>query len=272
LPEFVKDATDRNRTSPFAFTGNKFEFRSVGASDSIGSPNTTLNAIVAEAFCEAADILEQAEDFEMAVHDLIKKYMTEHQRIIFNGNGYSQEWVKEAERRGLPNIASMVETIETLTTDKSVALFEKFHIFTKAELEARKEVLYDTYSKTINIEALTMIDMTRKQILPAVVKYTKSLADTVIAVREAGADAAVQAELLKEVSEKLAETKAALNALEEAEAKTKTIQIPKDLAFYYNDTVKPCMDALRAPVDKLEMLVAKEVWPMPSYGDLLFEV
>ena len=272
LPEFEKDATDRNRTSPFAFTGNKFEFRSVGASDSIGSPNTTLNAIVAEAFCEAADILEQADDLDMAVHDLIKKYMTEHQRIIFNGNGYSKEWVEEAARRGLPNISSMVETIETLTTEKSVALFEKFHIFTKAELEARKEVLYDTYSKTINIEALTMIDMTRKQILPAVVKYTKSLADTVIAVREAGADAAVQTELLREVSEKLAETKAALNALEEAEANTRQIKNPKDLAFYYNDRVKICMEALRAPVDKLEMLVAKEVWPMPSYGDLLFEV
>ncbi|MBP3351136.1 MAG: glutamine synthetase III [Lachnospiraceae bacterium] len=272
LPDFVKDATDRNRTSPFAFTGNKFEFRSVGASDSIGSPNTTLNAIVAEAFCEAADILEAADDFEQAVHDLIKKYMTEHQRIIFNGNGYSQEWVEEAARRGLPNISSMVGTIETLTTEKSIALFEKFHIFTKAELEARKEVLYDTFSKTINIEALTMIDMTRKQILPAVVKYTKSLADTVIAVRDAGADATVQSELLKEVSEKLAETKAALNTLEEAEATAKTIKCPKELAFYYNDTVKVAMEALRAPVDKLEMLVAKEIWPMPSYGDLLFEV
>ena len=272
LPDFEKDATDRNRTSPFAFTGNKFEFRSVGASDSIGSPNTTLNAIVAEAFCEAADILEQAEDFEQAVHDLIKKFMTEHQRIIFNGNGYSKEWVEEAARRGLPNIDSMVGTIETLTTEKSIALFEKFHIFTKAELEARKEVLYDTYSKTINIEALTMIDMTRKQILPAVVKYTKSLADTVIAVRDAGADATVQAELLKEVSEKLAETKAALNTLEEAEAVAKTLKCPKELAFYYNDTVKVAMEALRAPVDKLEMLVAKEIWPMPSYGDLLFEV
>ena len=206
------------------------------------------------------------------MHDLIKKYMTEHQRIIFNGNGYSQEWVEEAARRGLPNIGSMVGTIETLTTEKSIALFEKFHIFTKAELEARKEVLYDTFSKTINIEALTMIDMTRKQILPAVVKYTKSLADTVIAVREAGADATVQSELLKEVSEKLAETKAALNKLEEAEATAKTMKCPKELAFYYNDTVKVAMEALRAPVDKLEMLVAKEIWPMPSYGDLLFEV
>ncbi len=272
LPEVQKDATDRNRTSPFAFTGNKFEFRSVGSSDSIGSPNTTLNAIVAEAFCEAADILEKADNFEMAVHDLLKKYMTEHQRIIFNGNGYSQEWVEEAARRGLPNIGSMVETVETLTTEKSIALFEKFHIFTKPELEARKEVLYDTYAKTINIEALTMIDMTRKQILPAVVKYTKILADTVIAVKEAGADATVQMELLKEVSDKLAETKNALDALEKAEAAAKGMACPKERAFYYKDSVTPAMNALRAPVDKLEMLVAKEVWPMPSYGDLLFEV
>ena len=163
LPDLDKDATDRNRTSPFAFTGNKFEFRMVGSADSIASPNTTLNAIVAEAFCEAADILEKADDFDIAVHDLIKKYLTEHQRIIFNGNGYSEEWVEEAARRGLPNIKSMVEASETLTTEKSIKLFEKFGIFTKAELESREEVLYETYSKTINIEALTMVDMANKQ-------------------------------------------------------------------------------------------------------------
>ena len=180
----------------------------VGSTDSIASPNTTLNAIVAEAFCEAADVLEKAEDFDMAVHDLIKEYMTEHQRIIFNGNGYADEWVVEAERRGLPNIKSMVEAVDTLTTDKSIALFEKFGIFTKAELESREEVLYEIYSKTINIEALTMIDMAKKKILPAVIRYTKSLADTVIAVKEAGADASVKSELLVEISAKLAATKA----------------------------------------------------------------
>lgn len=138
LPNLAKDATDRNRTSPFAFTGNKFEFRMVGSADSIASPNTILNAIVAEAFCEAADVLEKAADFDLAVHDLIKEYMTKHQRIIFNGNGYSEEWIKEAERRGLPNIKSMVEAVESLTTDKAVKLFEKFHIFTKAELNPGK--------------------------------------------------------------------------------------------------------------------------------------
>ncbi len=216
LPNLAKDATDRNRTSPFAFTGNKFEFRMVGSADSIASPNTILNAIVAEAFCEAADVLEKAADFDLAVHDLIKEYMTKHQRIIFNGNGYSEEWIKEAERRGLPNIKSMVEAVESLTTDKAVKLFEKFHIFTKAELESREEVLYETYAKTINIEALTMIDMASRQIIPAVVRYTKSLADTVIAVKGAGADASVQAKLLDQVSSGLAQTKTALEKLQKA--------------------------------------------------------
>ena len=217
LPDFTKDATDRNRTSPFAFTGNKFEFRMVGSSDSIASPNTILNAIVAEAFCEAADILEKADDFDLAVHDLIKEYLTVHQRIIFNGDGYSDAWVAEAKRRGLPNIKSMIEAVDTLTTEKSVSLFEKFGIFTKAELESRREVLYETYAKTINIEALAMIDMASKQFIPAVVNYTRLLADTVIAVKEAGADASAQTDILKEVSQKLVEMKEALKELERVE-------------------------------------------------------
>ncbi len=274
LPNFTKDATDRNRTSPFAFTGNKFEFRMVGSADSIASPNTILNAIVAEAFCEAADVLEKAkpEEFELAVHDLIKEYMTKHQRIIFNGNGYADEWVAEAERRGLPNIKSMVEAVETLTTDKAVKLFEKFRIFTKAELESREEVLYETYAKSINIEALTMIDMASRQIIPAVVKYTKSLADTVIAVKEAEADASVQAELLANVSAKLAEAKAALVKLQEMENKASAMTEGREQAFVYKDEVKEAMEALRRPVDELEMLVDKEVWPYPTYADLMFEV
>ncbi len=272
LPDFEKDATDRNRTSPFAFTGNKFEFRMVGSADSIGSPNTTLNAIVAEAFCEAADILEKADNFDMAVHDLIKEYMTRHQRIIFNGNGYSEEWVKEAERRGLPNIKSMVEAVDTLTTEKSVKLFEKFGIFTKAELESREEILYETYAKTINIEALTMIDMANKQYIPAVVKYTKSLADAVLAVKEAGADASVQVELLHAVSAKLAEAKEALKKLEAVHTDVTAMEDVKEQAFFYHGTVMSAMEALRAPIDELETIVDKEVWPVPSYGDLIFEV
>lgn len=272
LPDFEKDATDRNRTAPFAFTGNKFEFRMVGSSDSIGSPNTTLNAIVAEAFCEAADILEASDNFDMAVHDLIKEYMTKHQRIIFNGDGYSDEWVKEAKRRGLPNIKSMVEAVDTLTTEKSVKLFEKFGIFTRAELESRAEVLYEIYAKTINIEALTMIDMANKQYIPAVIKYTKSLADTVLAVKEAGADASVQTELLRNVSDRLTEAKAAVKKLEESNTEATNISNGKEKAFFYYNTIMEDMAALRAPIDALETMVDADIWPVPSYADLIFEV
>ncbi len=272
LPDFKKDATDRNRTSPFAFTGNKFEFRMVGSSDSVASPNTTLNAIAAEAFCEAADILEKAEDFDMACHDLIKQYFAQHQRIIFNGNGYSQEWVAEAQRRGLPNKKTMVESIEALTTDKSVELFEKFHIFTRTELESREEVLYETYAKSINIEALTMIDMASKQLIPSVAKYTKELADTVIAVKAAGVEPVAQMEMLKSANTLLSEAKSALENLVNVQSKAVVMEEGKEQAYTYKDVVKTAMDELRAPIDKLEMIVDKELWPMPSYGDLIFEV
>ena len=275
LPDFEKDATDRNRTSPFAFTGNKFEFRMVGSSDSIGSPNTTLNAIVAEAFCEAADVLEKAKEeerLEIAVHDLIKEYMTRHQRIIFNGDGYAEEWVAEAARRGLPNISSMVEAASALTTDKAIRLFEKFRIFTRAELGSREEIIYETYAKTINIEALTMINMASKKYIPAVVGYTRLLADTVIAVREAGAEPFVQSELLGEVNEKLKEARAALKKLEKLTAEATAMTETKAQAFFYKDAVKAAMEELRSPIDALEMLVDKKVWPVPSYGELTFEV
>lgn len=272
LPDFVKDATDRNRTSPFAFTGNKFEFRTVGSSDSVASPNTIINAIVAEAFCEAADRLEQAEDFDMAVHDLIKEYMTKHQRILFNGNGYSKEWYEEAKRRGLPNIKSTIEAAPALTTQKAVKLFEKFGIFTKAELESREEIIYETYAKTINIEALTMIDMAGKDIIPAVTAYTGELANTVLAVKQAGASAEAQTEILVETDRLLAQTKKALQVLTEETAKASEITNAKERAFYYKDGVNVAMDALRAPVDKLEMIVDSSVWPMPTYGQLMFEI
>lgn len=272
LPDFAKDATDRNRTSPFAFTGNKFEFRMVGSRDSIAAPNIVLNTIVAEAFAEACDILEKADDFDMAVHDLIKKYATEHQRIVFNGNGYSDEWVEEAKRRGLPNIKSMVEAIPYMTTEKAVSMFERFNVFTRAELESRAEIQYERYAKDINIEARSMIDIASKQIIPAIMKYTKTLADTINAVTAAGADASVQSDLLGEVSGLLRETKKALTALiavtDEAASKEEGAVQSN---FYHSDVV-PAMEALRAPVDALEMIVDKEVWPMPSYGDLLFEV
>ena len=272
LPDLAKDATDRNRTSPFAFTGNKFEFRMVGSKDSIAAPNTVLNTIVAEAFADTCEALEQADDFDRTVHDLIKKYLTEHQRIIFNGNGYSEEWVEEAARRGLPNIKSMVDAIPALTTDKAVALFERFHVFTRAELLSRAEIQYETYAKAINIEAKAMIDIASKQIIPAVVRYTKTLADTVNSLMTAGASANVQLALLNETTELLEEAKAALERLTELDERSAEVSEGEELAHYFHDQVFPAMEALRAPVDKLEMLVDKEVWPMPSYGDLMFEV
>ena len=272
LPDLSKDATDRNRTSPFAFTGNKFEFRMVGSRDSIANPNIVLNTIVAEAFAEACDVLEGADDFDKAVHDLIKEYAVENQKIVFNGNGYSDEWVAEAERRGLPNIKSMVEAIPSITTDKAVALFERFNVFTRVELESRAEIQYEAYAKAINIEARTMIDMASKQIIPAVMKYTKELAETVLAVKEAGADASVQSELLGEISGYLVEAKAALKALTEITDEAAAKEEGSVQANFYHSDVVPAMAALRAPVDKLEMIVDKEAWPMPSYGDLIFEV
>ena len=272
LPDLAKDATDRNRTSPFAFTGNKFEFRMVGSRDSIAGPNVVLNTIVAEAFSEACDVLEKADNFDEAVHDLIKKYATEHQRVVFDGNGYSDAWVEEAERRGLPNIRSMVEAIPALTTDKAINMFEKFKVFTKAELESRAEIKFESYAKAINIEARTMIDMASKQIIPAIIKYTKELADTVVAVKEAGADASVQAELLTEVSGLLAESKKALEALKVVTDQAAAMEEGEDQARFYHFDVVPAMEALRTPVDTLEMIVDKEAWPMPSYGDLIFEV
>lgn len=272
LPELAKDATDRNRTSPFAFTGNKFEFRMVGSRDSVASPNIVLNTIVAEAFADACDVLEKADDFDKAVHDLIKEYATENQRIVFNGDGYSEAWVEEAERRGLPNIRSMVEAIPAMVTDTAVNLFERFGVFTQAELESRAEIQYESYAKAINIEARTMIDMASKQFLPAFIKYTKTLADTVNAVKAAGADASVQMDCLNQVTELMAETKRALDALTAVTEEAANKEEGQVQASFYHSDVVPAMDALRAPVDKLEMIVDKEAWPMPSYGDLIFEV
>ncbi|HIW21629.1 MAG TPA: glutamine synthetase III [Candidatus Dorea intestinavium] len=272
LPHLAKDATDRNRTSPFAFTGNKFEFRMVGSRDSVASPNVVLNTIAAEAFAEVCDILEKTDDFDMEVHDLIKKYFTEHQRIIFNGNGYTDEWVEEAKRRGLPNIKSMVEAIDALTTEKTVAMYERFGVFTRAELESRAEIKYENYAKALNIEARTMIDMASKQFIPSIIKYTKTLADTVIAVQAAGANSEVQVELLNDVSALLKEAEEALKALITSTNKACAMDEGKEQAFYYHDVILPAMENLRTPIDKLEMMVDKEAWPMPSYGDLMFEV
>ncbi len=272
LPDLNKDATDRNRTSPFAFTGNKFEFRMVGSSDSIAPANVVLNTIVAESFREIADELEKADNFDMACHDMIKKLFTEHHRIVFNGNGYSDEWVEEAERRGLPNIKSMVDAVPALIAPKAIKLFESFGVFTESELRSRAEIKYEAYAKAINIEAKSMIDIASKHIIPAVVSYTTELANSVIAVSEAGVDSSTQKELLDEVTKYLKEMKAALKKLTEVTEKASDITEGKEQATYFRDVVKVAMDELRAPADKLEMIVDKEFWPFPSYGDLLFEV
>ena len=272
LKDISKDPTDRNRTSPFAFTGNKFEFRMVGSRDSIASPNIVLNTIVAEAFDEASERLAKASDFDAEVDALIAEYAKAHSRVIFNGDGYAEEWVKEAEKRGLPNLKSYVDATEVLESEEVVALFDKYGVLSPTELKAREEVKYENYAKVIHIEALTMIDMAAKQIIPAVIKYTKSLADTVIAVKEAGSDASVQADSLAEVSELLKAAKAALVTLKEVTAQASEQEEGKVQARFYNDVVFKAMGELRAPVDQLELIVDKEAWPMPSYGDLMFEV
>ena len=250
LPDLTKDATDRNRTSPFAFTGNKFEFRMVGSRDSIAMPNIVLNTIVAESFADACDVIEKSDDFDKAVHDLIKQYATENQRIVFNGDGYSEAWVEEAERRGLPNIRSMVEAIPAMVTDTAVSLFERFGVFTKAELESRAEIQYETYAKAINIEARTMIDMASKQFMPAFIKYTKTLADTVNSVKAAGADASVQMDCLNKVTALMGETKEALDTLIKVTDEAASKEEGAVQANFYHSDVFPAMEALRAPVDK----------------------
>ena len=272
LPDIAKDATDRNRTSPFAFTGNKFEFRMVGSADSVAGSTTILNAIVAEAFCEAADLLEKSDHFELAVHDLIKKNMTEHKRILFDGDGYSQNWVEEAKKRGLPNIPSTIEAAEVLTTRKSVELFERFRIFTRTELESRQEITYETYAKTINIEALTMIDMASRQIIPACMKYEKDLADTIIAVQKAGAVFNAETEKLQKIADEIDLAQQALDHLRELETKASAFPDGKERAFFYKDVVVPAMSELRAPCDRLECIVNKDAWPFPTYEDLMFEI
>ena len=272
LPILAKDATDRNRTSPFAFTGNKFEFRMIGARDSVAASNVVLNTIVAEAFSETCDMLEGAEDFDRAVHDLIKEYATITRRIVFNGNGYATEWIAEAYRRGLPNIKSMVEAIPALTEEKAVQLFENFKVFTRAELESRAEIRYEAYAKVIHIEARTMIDIAGKQIIPAVVRYTKILAETLLAVQAIGAKETVQQEMLTEVMGLLEATRGAFKSLILVTDRAAEFKDGREQAEYYYKEVFPAMAALREPVDKLEMIVDKEIWPMPSYGDLLFEV
>ena len=271
LPFIRRDATDRNRTSPFAFTGNKFEFRMVPSSGCIADANTVLNTIAAEAFGAFADELEKAEDFETALHALIRREMTAHQRIIFNGNGYTDEWVAEATRRGLPNLRSMVDAVPELVKPASVALFAHQGVFTEKELRARADVSYELYAKTINIEALTMIDMAGKDIVPAVVRYTGELARAAREVESLGVDASVQKELITRVNVLLRQTGDALADLRAKQEKAAALT-GAEQARYAHDVICPAMEVLRAPVDHLEMIVDGRLWPMPTYGDLLFNV
>ncbi|MDD3569683.1 MAG: glutamine synthetase III [Lachnospiraceae bacterium] len=272
MPSLKKDATDRNRTSPFAFTGNKFEFRMLGSSDSIACPNYILNTVVADVLEEFADKLEGADDFEKEAMELIRETVKQHKRIVFNGNGYSDEWVEEAERRGLPNINCMVDAIPAIKSEKAVKLFEKHHVLTKAECNSRADILYEEYTKQINIEARTMIEMVLKQIRPAVISYTKELADTVIALKEAGVDATASTKLLKEITSQLNAMDEALETLRTVLDEVSKIEVITQQAHEFRYKVFPAMEALRVPADKLEMLVDEKKWPIPTYGDLLFYV
>lgn len=272
LPHFPKDTTDRNRTSPFAFTGNKFEFRMPGSKLSVAGPNTVLNTIVADVLDQFADELEKADNFQDALDDLIKRTIKENQNIIFNGNGYSDEWPVEAEKRGLLNLKSTHEAVPTFLAQKNVDVFSKYGVYTEAELQSRVEILLDEYCKTLNIEALTMIDMAKKEILPAAAKYIKDIAKTAELAKSCGAETVFEEETVKEISALVTEMYKALGTLEADVQKVHSIEDTQEMANFFHDTIFADMGALRVPADKIETLVGKEYWPYPTYSDLLFYV
>ena len=274
LPSFSRDATDRNRTSPFAFIGNRFEFRMVGSADSIACANTVLNTITADAFAEISAVLEQADDRIAAAHELIQKYATEHQRILFSGNGYSREWVEEAARRGLPNLPFSVDAIPVLLEQKTVDLFTRNHVLNQAELAARAEIRYEMFNKQVHTEALATQNITHKQIIPAVIKFERQLADNINAIRGAapGCSTATSEKILAQVCAYLDQVTEASETLTCVLQQAEAIADPAAAARFYTDAVRPAMNAVRAPLDALEKIVDKSLWPFPSYGDLLFEV
>ena len=274
LPKFPKDTTDRNRTSPFAFTGNKFEFRMPGSSASISGVNVVLNTAVAESLRQYADILETADDFEAALHDLIKDVIHKHKRIIFNGNGYDESWVKEAEKRGLLNLRSTPDCVPYYLSEKNVELFTRHKVYTETELHARYEIKLDNYSKVLHIEAQTMLDMVWKDILPAASAYTKDLAETVAAKKAIGSgiDTSYEEKLAGHMSVLLASATKKAEALEYALMGVKDITDTLALARYYRDTIFAAMNELRIIVDEMETHCAAKYWPYPSYGDILFSV
>ncbi len=274
LPKLPKDATDRNRTSPFAFTGNKFEFRMLGSSASIAGCNFVLNTIVAEVLQKFADKLEAASDFTNAVGALLAETVRDHKKIIFNGNNYSEEWVAEAESRGLPNLKSTVECIPTFIKDKNVAVFVKHGILSKSEIESRYEILLENYIKVINIEALTMISMAKTEIMPAAFKYSKVLSDTINAVKETGmsVEVSAQSSVLKEISPVLSSFASNIQALKKSIEKASSESGLLKEAEAFHKLVVPAMEALRADGDKLEAIIPKDIYPFPTYAELLFNI
>lgn len=274
LPTFLKDTTDRNRTSPFAFTGNKFEFRMPGSSANIALPNIVLNTAVAESFRQFADVLEGAKDFDAALAGLIHDTILAHRRILFDGNGYSAEWEAEAARRGLANIKKAVDAFPAMVSEKSVALFTSHGVMSEAELRSRVEIMYENYSKVVNIEAMTMIEMVSRDIIPAVNKYIGKVAAEAGSKKAVcpGASDVVETDIISKLSGLNAEAYRALGKLKEAEAKAATISGTAALARHYLHEVVPAMDDLREYVDAMEMMTSSEDWPMPTYGELMFKV
>ena len=274
LPKFKKDSTDRNRTSPFAFTGNKFEFRMPGSSSSIAGCNIVLNTVVADELEKFADVLEAAPDFESALNALIQDTIKSHKRIIFNGNGYDDSWIEEAQKRGLLNLKTTPDALPYFVKEENVKLFEKQHVYSKEEIESRYEVLIEEYVKIINIEALTMLDMAKKEILPAVTSYSKSLADTILSKKAVceSMDTTYETAVLKQTSELLKEAYEAVNALSESIDQMNTLSDFEKKANFVRDDLLSKMAALRKPCDELEVIVDEEDWPFPTYGKLLFGV
>ncbi len=272
LPSFPKDTTDRNRTSPFAFTGNKFEFRMCGSNLNIAGPNTVLNTIVADSLKLFADELEKADDFQSALHDLLVKTIKEHKRVIFNGNGYGSDWPVEAEKRGLPNLKSTVDAVPCLTDKKSVELFTRFGVYSEVELHARQEINYENYSKIINIEALTTSDMAKTEILPAVMKFTKDICDMAASKKAVGVEPAVEIAVANKVNTLTISLNEKIDALNSAIVKAQGISDIPEQAKAYCGEVFVAMQSLRAVADELETIVGEEYWPFPTYDELLFNV
>jgi glutamine synthetase len=270
LPHLPKDCTDRNRTSPFAFTGNKFEFRMVGSSQSISGPGFTLNTIVADALSEIADELEKASDVTAAAQKILQDIAVKHARIVFNGDNYCEEWTAEAARRGLPNIRSCVEALKTIPSKENIALFTKHGVLSEHELRARTEILFEGYSRQINVEALTMLSMARRQILPACCEYSARLGQAVAAVSAAGVAADTQKAMLQRVCDLTGTLQSRIEALDEARARAAATRGHEQQARSYRDDVTPAMQALRAAADELETLVDARLWPLPTYAEMLF--